>query len=88
MIGLELPSWMVIEIDLPVLAFTAGMTVIAGIAAALETILGKLLPGVSGFVPWSAAPCLLVLITVTLAASAVPAWRISRLDQAVTLRQD
>jgi putative ABC transport system permease protein len=88
MIGLELPSWMVIEIDLPVLAFTAGMAVIAGIAAALETILGKLLPGVSGFDPWSAAPCLLVLIAVTLAASAVPAWRISRLDPAVTLRQD
>jgi ABC-type antimicrobial peptide transport system permease subunit len=57
-------------------------------AAALETSLGKLLPGVSGFDPWNAAPSFLVSFAVTLAASAVLAWRISRLDPAVTLRQD
>jgi putative ABC transport system permease protein len=39
MIGLELPSWMVIEIDLPVLTFTAGMALIAGIASGLAPAL-------------------------------------------------
>ena len=57
-------------------------------AAALETTLGKLLPGVAGFDPWNTGPSLLALLALTLAASAIPAWRISRLDPAITLRQE
>ena len=64
--------------------------IIIGAAGAmfLETMLRSLVPGVSGIDPLSTLVSLIVLFTVTIAAGAVPSWRASRADPAITLRQE
>jgi ABC-type antimicrobial peptide transport system permease subunit len=44
--------------------------------------------GVSGSDPASYAAAIAVLLGVTFAASAVPAWRASRIDPAIALRDE
>jgi predicted permease len=62
----------------------------AGLAAALAAArtFRSLLFGVETYDPWTYAAVVLVLVTVTLAACALPAWRAARLDPARALRQD
>jgi ABC-type antimicrobial peptide transport system permease subunit len=72
----------------------AGLLGITGIsigatgAMLLEMTLRRLVPGVSRIDPISMAGSLVVLFTVTIAAGAVPSWRASRVDPAITLRQE
>jgi ABC-type antimicrobial peptide transport system permease subunit len=48
----------------------------------------RILHGVSGSDPLSFAGALAALLAVTVFASAVPAWRASRIDPAITLRAE
>jgi putative ABC transport system permease protein len=57
-------------------------------ALALGRTLEGTLQGVSGVDPLSSVAAALVLFAATMAASAVPAWRASRVDPAVTLQQE
>jgi putative ABC transport system permease protein len=57
-------------------------------AAALGKVIEHNLRYVSGGDPLSFAVPLAVLLAVTIAASAAPAWRASRVDPAITLRQE
>jgi ABC-type antimicrobial peptide transport system permease subunit len=61
-----------------------------GLAAALaaERTFRSLLFGVEAYDPWTYASVALVLVAVTLLASALPAWRAARLDPARALRDD
>jgi predicted permease len=58
------------------------------VAIALGRVLQHSLRGVSDFDPLSFGAALGVLIAVTFAASAVPAWRASRIDPAIALRDE
>jgi ABC-type antimicrobial peptide transport system permease subunit len=61
-----------------------------GLAAALASArtFRSLLYGVEAYDPWTYAAVVLVLVAVTLAACALPAWRAARLDPARALRED
>jgi putative ABC transport system permease protein len=65
-----------------------GIVIGAAGAMFLETMLRSLVPGVSGIDPLSTLVSLIVLFTVTIATGAVPSWRASRADPAITLRQE
>ena len=65
-----------------------GIVIGAAGAMFLEMMLRSLIPGVSGIDPLSTLVSLIVLFTVTIAAGAVPSWRASRADPAITLRQE
>jgi putative ABC transport system permease protein len=71
-----------------ILLSAIGLAVGLAGAILLGRILQGVVRGVSGTDPLSLAGALLVLFAVTVAASAVPAWRASRIDPAITLRQD
>jgi predicted permease len=64
--------------------------VITGIAGAfiLGRILQSALRGITGFDPLSFTGAVAALLFVSVAASALPAWRASRIDPAVTLREE
>jgi putative ABC transport system permease protein len=63
-----------------------------GLGLAGAVVLGRLLAqtvrGISAVDPLSFAGALAVLLTVTVVACAVPAWRASRIDPAITLREE
>lgn len=58
------------------------------LAGALGRVLARMLHGVAGVDPLSAGAAVLVLCAAVLAACALPAWRASRVDPIVTLRQE
>jgi putative ABC transport system permease protein len=57
-------------------------------AFALGRVLEHSLHGISGADPFSYATAVGVLLAVTFVASAVPAWRASRIDPAIALREE
>lgn len=67
---------------------SVGLTVGLTLAVAMGRLLGQILLGISTFDPVSFTTALAILIVVTIAASAVPAWRASRIDPAIALRQE
>jgi putative ABC transport system permease protein len=65
-----------------------GITIGSGGALLLATALRRLIPGVSGIDLGSLIGALTVLFAVTISAGAIPSWRVSRVDPALTLRQE
>jgi putative ABC transport system permease protein len=65
-----------------------GIVVGTAAALALSRVMASQLFGVRPTDPLTFAGVALLLLTVALVASYVPAWRASRLDPAITLRQD
>jgi len=68
----------------------ATIGIIAGLAGAfaLTRVMTSLLFGVSAFDPYTFAAVVALLVTVTFAASAIPAWRTTRVDPIVALREE
>jgi putative ABC transport system permease protein len=66
----------------------AGLSLGLGGALILGRILAHAVRGVSSFDPGSIAAALIVLFAVTAGACALPAWRASRIDPAITLREE
>jgi predicted permease len=66
----------------------AGLALGLILAVALGRVLAGMLHGIASVDPLSLGASTSVLFGAVLAASALPAWRASRLDPAVTLRQD
>jgi len=65
-----------------------GLTIGLGGALALARVLEAVVRGVKGGDAASFAASCAILLSVTLAACALPAWRASRIDPASTLRRD
>jgi putative ABC transport system permease protein len=66
----------------------AGLALGLVLAALLARVLAASLRGVDGVDPLSAGAAVVVLLGAVLAASALPAWRASRVDPVVTLHQE
>jgi ABC-type antimicrobial peptide transport system permease subunit len=66
----------------------AGLALGLLLAGALSRILAGMLHGVGGIDALSLGASMSILFAAVVAASALPAWRASRVDPVVTLRQD
>jgi ABC-type antimicrobial peptide transport system permease subunit len=66
----------------------AGLALGLALAGALGRILAGMLHGISSIDPLSLSASTSILFGAVLAASALPAWRASRVDPAMTLRQE
>jgi len=78
--------WMVVRESTLVLGI--GMIVGVGMSVALSRLVASLLYGISAHDPGVLGMAAIVLATLALIASAVPAWRASRLDPVTALRAE
>src|SRR5581483_4054731 len=65
---------------------TAGVLIGTAGALSLQIILRRVVPGVSGADLAGLFFSLIILFAITIAAAAIPSWKVSRIDPAITLR--
>ena len=66
----------------------AGIGIGGAGALSLQMVLQHWVPGISGVDPMSAGLSPVILFGVIIAATALPSWRVSRIDPAITLRRE
>jgi len=66
----------------------AGIGIGGAGALSLQVVLQHWVPGISGVDPMSAGLSPVILFGVIIAAAVLPSWRVSRIDPAITLRQE